>query len=417
MHTINEISIYDFVCAISEAVDFISPALNNHHKKVAYLSYRIASNANLPKGEIQNIILAAMLHDIGSFSVEERIKSLASMFYDDDEEDHHDLLGYKLLKGFEPLAKVATLIKYHHSNYNKLMQYIPLGSYIIRLADRISVLLDDRREILEQVTDLLKILNKVQEVFHPDLFGIFQDLAKMEYFWLEAFSPALGSVILEKVKFPRMIIDLETLRSFAKLTAQIIDFRSRFTSTHSSGVAAVARELTSIYGYPEKDCKAMEIAGFMHDVGKLAVSNHILEKNGRLSSREYNSIRKHTYYTYFVLNRIRGLEHIAAYAAHHHEREDGNGYPFHVKGKEFSQQARIMAVADVMTALTEDRPYRLGMNREKSTELLHIMANNGAIDKGVVNLLDKNFFRINDVRIQAQLLSRKEYEEFNDTEV
>jgi len=415
MHIENEISIYDFVCAISEAVDFISPSMNNHHKMVSYISYRIAQEAKLPENEVQNIILASILHDIGAFSVEERIKS---SIYESRavEENHHALMGYKLLKCFEPLSNAANLIKHHHIHYGKSKLNVPIGSYIINLADSISVLFNEHREILEQAPTILAKISQRKDEFHPDLLTVFYELAKKEYFWLEAFYPSFGDNILKKMYFSKLIVDMDTLRSFAKLTAQIIDFRSRFTATHSSGVAAVAKSLTDISGYPVAVCKMMEIAGFLHDVGKLAVSNGILEKNGKLNSMEYNSIRKHTYYTYFILSRIKGLEHIASWAAYHHEREDGNGYPFHVKGEDFSHLARIMAVADIVTALTEDRPYRLGMNREKSTKILHDMADNGGVDKSIIKLVDENFFQINDVRIQAQQESKREYEAFYKTD-
>jgi len=131
-----------------------------------------------------------------------------------------------------------------------------------------------------------------------------------------------------------------------------------------------------------------------------------------LDTREYNTIKKHTYYTYAVLNRIKGLESIAAWAAHHHERADGNGYPFHIKGKDFSKLARVMAVADVMTALTEDRPYRDGMNREEAIQTLFSMAETGAIDKQTVSLVYNNFSHVNNVRSLAQRKARKEYERF-----
>ena len=407
----NEISIYDFVCAISEAVDFISPSMNNHHKMVSYMSYRIAQEANLPENDVQDIILASILHDIGAFSVEDR---MVSTTYESCviEGNQHDLMGYKLLKCFEPLSKSATLIKYHHTHYDKSNPDIPIGSYIIHLADSVSVLFHDHCEILEQIPGILAEISQRKHEFHPDLLAVFYELAKKEYFWLEAFYPSFGEIILKKMYFSKLIVDMETLRSFAKLSAQIIDFRSRFTATHSSGVAAVAESLTNISGYPEVVCKMMEIAGFLHDVGKLAVSNFILEKNGKLNSMEYNSIRKHTYYTYSILSKIKGLEHIASWAAYHHEREDGNGYPFHVKGEDFSPLARIMAVADIVTALTEDRPYRLGMNREKSTKVLNDMANNGGVDKSVIKLVNENFSQINDVRIQAQQESKREYEAF-----
>jgi len=208
---------------------------------------------------------------------------------------------------------------------------------------------------------------------------------------------------------------LETLRSFAKVLSYIIDFRSRFTSTHSSGVAAVALELTTISGFSGRECKLMEIAGFLHDIGKLSVSYDILEKNGTLTEEEYSEMRKHTYYTYIVLNKIKGFEQISKWAAYHHERLNGNGYPFHIEGEEFSKMARIMAVADIVTAITEDRPYRLGMKSEEAIRILNNMVKSEAIDEGVVNIVKDNFFRINDVRIKAQEEALHEYTVFRDS--
>ena len=156
----------------------------------------------------------------------------------------------------------------------------------------------------------------------------------------------------------------------------------------------------------------MEIAGLLHDLGKLAVPNDILEKKGSLNGEEINFIRKHTYYTYTVLSRVGGLEHIAAWAAYHHERRDGNGYPFHVSDENFSKLARIMAVADIMTALTEDRPYRAGMTKKNAEKILLSMAENGGVDGSVVDLARAHFQRINKARVKAQRKAKEEYETF-----
>jgi len=412
MFTENSISIYDFVCALSEAVDLVCHDLNSHHKKVAYISWMIAQEMKLSNDEIQDIILASMLHDIGAFTIEERIKLLA-LESSDIGQSRHAILGYKLLKDFAPLTKVAALIKHHHINYDKARCGIPLGSYIIHLADRVAVLLDERHEILKQVPEIRAKISEWQSMFHPRIFMAFTRLAHWESFWIEAFWPPLGgAMMLKKVRFSKEIIDLETLRKFAKVFAHLIDFRSRFTATHSSGVAAVALELAILDGFSERECKLMEIAGFFHDLGKLTVPNSILEKNGSLTQDEFHLIKKHTYYTYVILSKISGLDSIATWAAYHHERPDGKGYPFHVQGENFSKLARIMAVADVMTALMEDRPYSVGMEREKATKILRAMVEDGGLDENIVDLVDDNFLRINKARKKAQSAAQKEYEDF-----
>ena len=408
----NDILIIDFVWAISEAVDLISPILNNHHNKVTYIATSIAQEMGLPNREIHNIMLASMLHDIGVFSKEEWVKLLS--FEDEDKGlDHHAIVGYELLKDFEPLSRAAELIRYHHERYIASVDYIPVGSYIIHLADRLAILFDREREGLDQAPEMMSAIHAQRDAFHPDALAVLDKLAKMEYFWIEAFSSEITSSVLRRIHLSREIIDMETLRDFAKTLAQIIDFRNRFTSTHSSGVAAVAMELSKLSGFSDRECKMMEIAGFLHDLGKLSVPNEILEKNGALSDTEFNIVRKHTYYTYAILNKIRGLEHIAVWAAHHHERPDGNGYPFHVKGGDFSKLSRIMAVADVVTALTEDRPYRSGMNKDRAKNVLQNMVNSGGLDSSIVELANKNFLHINEVRKNAQQEARKEYDSFH----
>ncbi|MCL1836229.1 MAG: HD domain-containing protein [Treponema sp.] len=414
MNVRNEIPIYDFVCAISEAIDLVSPVLNRHHKKVAYIAGHIALQMNLPNSDVQDIVLASMLHDIGAFSIGERIEA-QTLEYHDSELNRHAFLGYKLLKNFRPLARAAKLIRYHHADYHSAGYNVPLGSYVIHLADRVAILFDENREVLGQVMGVVEKISKKYQKFHPASFIAFLRLVNLEYVWVEAFLPSFERGRMQEVRFSKEVIEPETLRCFAKIVAQIIDFRSRFTATHSCGVAAVVRELTAAAGFSERECKLMEIAGFLHDLGKLSVSNEILEKNGALSMEDFNAIRKHTYYTYSVLNKVSGMEDIAAWAAHHHEKQDGSGYPFHTKGEDISRLERIMTVADILTALAEDRPYRAGMDREKVMEILFTLANQGEIDRGIVEIAERNFPKINEARIKAQEDAWNEYEAFNST--
>jgi len=405
-------SVFDVASGISEAIDYVSPLLNNHHQRVAYIAYSIAKEMNLPDEETADIILASILHDIGVFSLEERKKVIHSLF-DDDSFDQHQIMGYKLLRDFEPYHNAALLIKQHHAHYDKLRDEIPLAAYIIHLADRLTILFDSNTEILKQVPWIISRIDENRSIFHPDTLTALHHLTRLEYFWIEAFSIPFRNVLPERVYFPKITMDLVTLRNLAKVISKIIDFRSRFTATHSSGVAAVAFELASISGFSERECRLMEVAGYFHDLGKLAISNDILEKNGPLDHDEFNAIRKHSYYTYSILSKIDGFEQIAMWAACHHERLNGNGYPFHVEGDDFTKLARIMAVADIVTAITEDRPYRPGMSSEKSLEILYEMVEKGEIDKGIVDIVNNNFAYIDNARIKAQQEELENYIAFS----
>ena len=412
MYNEDDFSVFDFVSSISDAIDLIYPALSNHHKKVAYVSYSIAREIGLPDHEIMDIVMAALLHDIGAFSVAERMSVVNAMF-DDSSHNQHALIGYKLLQDCKPLENAAHLIKYHHAHYKPAARGIPLGSYIIRLADRLSLFLKEGGEVLEQIPHIMGKLEANSHTFHPVALEALRRLVQIECFWIETCSISISYALPKRMLLMRQEMNIDVLRSFAMVFSRIIDFRSRFTATHSRGVAAVALELTTIAGFSMRECRMMEIAGFLHDLGKMAIPTDILEKNGALTYEEFNEMRKHSYYSYILLNRVRGLEHISSWAAYHHEKLNGQGYPFHVEGDDFSKFARIIAVADIVTAISEDRPYRQGMDSTEAVKILRDMVDEGAIDKSIVDLVIENFPRINEARIKAQENAYQEYSDLN----
>lgn len=403
----NEFNIFDFVLGISESIDLISPEMNNHHKQVAYIAYKIAVEMKLDHNSICDIIFAATLHDIGAFSANERLSILKDVDSKFPDKNRHAYVGYMLLNGFQPLEKAAEIIRYHHS---EAFESIPVESCILNLSDTVVILIDEKNEILEQTNS---IIQKIKNMSFPnEIRKAFLALAEREYFWVEVCSLASGGIVSLRSQMSRNIIGLELLLDFSKTMAQIIDFRSRFTATHTSGVAAVALELTNLFEFSEKECILMEIAGYLHDLGKLAVSNEILEKPGALDMGELNVMKKHTYFTYLVLSRIKGIEDVAMWAAYHHERPSGKGYPFHVKGKDFTKLSRIMAVADIFTAITEDRPYRKGMDADTAIKVLRNMADNDSADAGVVKVVEINFDKLNKVRKDAQEEALNRYNDF-----
>jgi HD-GYP domain-containing protein (c-di-GMP phosphodiesterase class II) len=207
---------------------------------------------------------------------------------------------------------------------------------------------------------------------------------------------------------------LDDLTGLSHFFGLIIDTRSRFTATHSSGVASSAMELGAVLGMGACDCSKIRIAGYLHDVGKLTVPEEILLKPGKLSKVELQIVRAHPYYTQRVLERVEGLEDITFWASNHHEKLDGNGYPFGRAADNLSMGSRIIAVADVFTALAEDRPYRAGMNKEESREVFQEMVKEGKLDKEVVTALYDNYETINESRKSAQEKELKDLSDFRE---
>ncbi|MBI4650268.1 HD domain-containing protein [Candidatus Desantisbacteria bacterium] len=411
----HQINLLDLIMCLSSATDLINPSLVNHHKLVAYITLEITSELELSEEEQNNIVLAALLHDIGALSLKERMSTLKFEI----ESQNHAETGSALLKIFEPLSKSAQIIKYHHTSWNEanssdLSEKIPFGSHILHLADRIAVLINKQEYIINQINDIIKIIEENSEKkFSAQLVKVFKHIANKECFWFNCVSPLLSSIIKDKISDIDKKLTLKEFFDFVIMISHVIDFRSRFTATHSCGIASSAEALAKFCGLSENECYMMKIAGYLHDLGKLAVPKEILEKQDRLTNFEFNIIKCHTYYTYQILKTVPGLEEINEWASFHHERLNGYGYPFHHEGDNLSIGSRIMSVADVFTAITEDRPYRNGMPRDSSLKVLNDMAKKQALDTNIVNVLANNFDEINHIRSTSQASAKNRYDLFS----
>ena len=189
-------------------------------------------------------------------------------------------------------------------------------------------------------------------------------------------------------------LDFSQIKALAVFFARIVDYKSPFTSTHSIGVAEDAEKLSRHMGFDEEIVQKMYLAGALHDIGKVAIGNEILEKPGKLTDEEFKAMKHHAAYTYYILSDIDDFEEIRDWAAFHHERMDGTGYPFGRSAAELNTQERIMACVDIYQALTESRPYKQGMTHEKASGILWDMVKKGWIDGDIVREVDSCFATI-----------------------
>lgn len=405
----------DLVLSLSEAVDSVSPTVENHHKQVAAVSYYISKQLGVSLQKQKEIVIAGGLHDIGALSVNDKIKALEFDFEDDV--NGHSEKGYMFLRTYKPFLNIANYVRYHHVSWNNGecegvdSEEVPLESHLLNLADRISVLINPSKNILTQVDDIRKkILKYSGSIFVPELVEAFIELSRKESFWLDIRSNSFDYILKNMLNCDDDLSN-EELSELIKLFSRIIDFRSEFTATHSSGVASTAEAIAKIKGFTEDECNMIKMAGHVHDLGKLAIPVEILEKRGKLTKEEYDIIRIHPYYTDKILKKVKSFDIIRKWGALHHERLDGNGYPFHIKGDQISTGSRIMAVADIFVALKEDRPYRRGLGFDKVMEIMNSMVPN-ALDKDIVKLVRDNYDFINNARIKAQNAASEEYNNF-----
>lgn len=162
----------------------------------------------------------------------------------------------------------------------------------------------------------------------------------------------------------------ERLDRIAFAFAAVIDAKTPFTARHSSNVARYAVGIAGALGADAIVRRDMLRAGLLHDIGKLGVSNRILDKPAKLTDDEFAEIRKHPSWTLEILQHVGAFRHFSADAAQHHERLDGRGYPWRVPGEQLSFMARVLAVADVYEALTANRPYREGLPVAKVVDIM-----------------------------------------------
>jgi HD-GYP domain-containing protein (c-di-GMP phosphodiesterase class II) len=328
---------------------------------------------------------------------------------------NHGHIGSMLLSGFGPLENAAKMIKYHHYpwNHGKGNGEIPLGSHIIHIADRICVSLNKEQDILLQCPRVLEqIKKKSGTIFIPELVDCVEELKELEYIWLDL----VYTYPMDQMSFSSFSastpLNIDQIIDFSRIFSRIIDFRSSFTANHSVGVANTAEKLAKLFGYSENECKMMLVSGYFHDLGKLAISNSILEKPGPLTPEEFCIVKSHPFYTYRILEVINGFETISKWAAFHHEKPNGKGYPFHLDDSNLPLGSKILAVADVFTAITENRPYREGMKDQDCIRILNSMMADNALSPTVVKVLLENFSEIKKICKDAQGKADVEFRKF-----
>jgi putative nucleotidyltransferase with HDIG domain len=187
----------------------------------------------------------------------------------------------------------------------------------------------------------------------------------------------------------RMGVQMDEIDNICEAFADVVDAKSPFTYHHSVGVAEVAREIANSLGLPPARCQLVWRAALLHDLGKLAVPNTILDKPGRLTEEEFAIVKEHPRLSREILARIKPFREMAEIAGAHHERVNGTGYPDHLSADHLSLEAKLVAVADFYRALVEDRPYRLGMSHKEAMVVLR----NAPVDPVCVEALDDGWRR------------------------
>ncbi|SHE69673.1 HD domain-containing phosphohydrolase [Caloramator proteoclasticus] len=363
----------------------------NHARRATYVALRVAKMINDDENFLSKVFIATALHDIG---IKRDIDSAHSDF---DIILEHSKLGEALILRLPVDKELASIIKYHHENFNGTGVYklkgedIPLISRIIRLADIFEILYDETKSNFIQRNRINEWINEHKNsLFDPNIVDVYNKVQFIDAFWLDIENIAYTNQILDKIipetKIPAT---LEDIKRIAEVFAYIIDHKSHFTYTHSTNLAKYVKKVCNYIGFDKNKTLKMEIAALLHDIGKLSIPNSILDKNGKLTAEEMQIMRSHTYYTRLILSKIDGFEEIAEWAANHHEKLNGKGYPLGLDADKLSLESRIMAICDIYEALTADRPYRAGMSADDAFKIIQTMVKSGELCNKAFTIVKK----------------------------
>ena len=372
---------------LQRTLNRVDPRLIGHGERVAILMHQILKQVpDISPRERSNLLLMGLLHDIGAYKTEDIDDMLC---FERDGVWEHAAYGYLYLKLLSPLGELARPILFHHlayQDYHKVSPHLdpqdPAG--LIFMADRADMLL------MQLNTDeCLRWIRRHNGV-------------RCTPYWTERFlAAAADGALLERLKggqyedLRREMIDNLTfapdeIRQYLSTIAYSIDFHSEFMVLHTVTTVSVSQVLGKLVGVPEEEEDSLYYGALLHDLGKVDCPVDILEKPGKLTDTEMAVMKQHVSTTRDILEGYIDQE-VVEIAARHHERQDGSGYPQGLPGQALTTAQRIVAVADVVSALVRRRSYKGAFDKETTLGILLRMKADGQFCGTVIDALLEHY--------------------------
>ena len=355
-----------------KALDQVDVRFVDHGRRVAYIVYKMMQEGGFcTKKDMQEICIVAALHDIGAHKTEE-IDQM--MRFESENVYDHSIYGFLFFKYMSPLSELAEAILYHHLDYEFHPRHDNLlnVSAMIHLADRMDVLRRMDRPWLNsgnmQERQVTRFGRAAVELFWKanERYGIEENIKDGSY--LDELMAFLSTAEYKE----------ETLLEFIRMIAFAIDFRSEFTASHMIATASISMELGKLLELDGAQLKKIQLSAYLHDIGKISTPPEILEKNGALTEEEMRIMRKHVEITGEILQ-DHIPEDIFQIAFRHHEKLDGSGYPCRLRAEQLTLSDRIVAAADLISALAGKRSYKEGFPKEAVIEILRQQKDGGKL--------------------------------------
>lgn len=394
------------ISVINKMLCLVDARLVGHGERVAYIVLELLahSEAALPL-DSDKLLVLSILHDIGAYKTDE-IDEMIS--FDSKYAWSHAVYGYLFLKYMSPLGAEAEAILYHHLDYKDYDKttsaYLDYAS-LIHLADRIDIL----SAASTGVCDFSRIMKNSGTQFDPkhvDLFfhsepeRIVENLRNGSYHDRVADSVALLSLSTEEAI------------EYLKMMVSSVDFRSEYTVTHTMNTTAISVELARRFGLPADELQKVYLGALLHDVGKIAIPPDILEFQGRLTPDQMEIMKQHVCYSREIIEGVVDDE-IVRLAVRHHEKLDGSGYPLGLTEEQLTPAEQIVAVADIVSALTSKRSYKDAFPKQKTLNILKEMMEAGQLSPWACRTMAKDFDEIMAVTSESRDPVLKLYQEMH----
>ncbi|MDF2610147.1 MAG: hypothetical protein K0R92_1621 [Lachnospiraceae bacterium] len=374
----------DVINIIRKALNLIDYRLVNHGERVGYILYKMMQYENIySEKEILEYTISGLFHDIGAYKTEE-IDNLVK--FETNNVLGHSIYGYLFFKYLSPLDDFAEAILYHHIDYEKLVKldskHKPIAEYL-NLADRIDVYKISSKQAL----DPNLFLNQRDKKFSARALELFQNAQKkyqvIEHIEDESYINELNQ-LMESATFTSTEKEM-----FLYMLAYSIDFRSEYTVKHNITTVSIADEMGKLMNLPEEDRYNLHYGALLHDIGKITTPLDILEAPRKLTYEEMMIMKQHVAMSEAILKDYIHPD-ILEIAIRHHEKLDGSGYHKGLTAEQLTLPQRILAVTDIISALTGKRSYKDSFETDKIISILTEDANAGKLDKDVVECVIAN---------------------------
>jgi putative nucleotidyltransferase with HDIG domain len=418
-----QIRLSEVISALSYVLDLTEGQPTGHAIRSCIIGMRLGSEIKLPPRQLSALYYALLLKDAGCSSNAGRV---CTLFGADDKTVKGNLKTVDWSRVSKSLGYVAKNVSPHGSPTQRAIRMLQIAFEGRRGAKKLVQIRCERGEQVARMLDLpeetakairaldehwdgrgypeglkgnaiplmarILGLSQTLEVFFTTygLSAAFDMLNERRGTW---FDPALvdsflpvrtDRVFWERLKYDDLqehIVKLEPpdrvlvaddaqVDRIAEVFAKVVDAKSPWTFRHSEKVAEIAVGVGEVLSIPHRESRNLRRAALLHDIGKLGVSNLILDKPGGLTNDERAEMNQHAEKTKEILARVTCFREVADLAGSHHERLDGSGYNCGLKGDEISTPVRILAIADVYDALTSDRPYRAASSPEEALGIM-----------------------------------------------